>query len=272
MAVLRDSDGTVMRRLGEADLARCLERTAEAGWNQTANDWRLVFEIGEAVGLFRGEGLAATAAIVPHADGVGWICKVLTAQAERRKGHATRLMGWAVSRISELGRIAGLDATPLGAAVYGRLGFTTTQTLTRLGAQSVRPAPFPEAGAIRPLTADNLDDVRAYDCVRFGGDRSVLLRALLARRPDLGRVAWQGDAVAGFVLGRDGSKASHIGPVVANDDAVAMALIAGVAAGTGPTIINVMDARTNVRHWLVASGFAVQRPFLRMLRGCPAET
>ena len=71
-----------------------------------------------------------------------------------------------------------------------------------------------------------------------------------------------------MLLGREGRTASHLGPLIAEDDATALALLRRALNGIGGTVyIDIADAKGEVRRWLEASGFAQQRPFTRMLLG-----
>ena len=119
------------RPLQARDIEGCLRLVAEAGWNQTENDWLTILEIGEARGLFRQGQLIATAAIVRHGP-IGWICMVLVQTTEQRQGLATHLLKWAVQRLDEIGLTPGLDATPAGREVYLKLGFEDIYGVTRL--------------------------------------------------------------------------------------------------------------------------------------------
>lgn len=258
------------RRLGEADLPGCLALSEEAGWNQTAADWRAVFALGEVQGLVRGDRLIASAAVLPWPGPFGWICMVLVAGAERRRGHATRLLDWAVARLQELGRVPGLDATPAGRAVYLPRGFADVYPLTRLRASAPgRLVPPPEAPRPRPMRAADLPGVMALDAPVFGADRSGLLTALQARRPGLAFVAEEAaGGLAGFALGRAGRTATQIGPVVARDAGVALALVgAALAACAGPVCVDVPDRHAALGRALAGAGFTPERPFVRMLRG-----
>ena len=102
----------------------------------------------------------------------------------------------------------------------------------------------------------------------FGADRSALLARLRGRLPAAELVAERDGRIAGLLLGRDGRSASQIGPLVAEDDDVAQALLArALAAIDGPVYIDLADAKTALRAWLAACGFAAQRPLTRMLLG-----
>lgn len=256
------------RPLAIADLDACLRLVAEAGWNQTANDWQTIFEIGETRGLFEDGTLIASAAIVLHGP-VGWVCMVLVTPGAQRRGHATHLLNWAGDRLDELGLTPGLDATPAGRHVYLNLGYVDIYPITRM--QCDLPASHQGSAsgpAIRALTQDDLPALLALDQTAFGLDRGVLLASLIRRRPDLAAGIFDGDICLGFALAREGRRATQIGPVVARDEARAVALLHHVLDQcAGAVFIDVPDLHETMRAALEGRGFTVQRPFTRMLRG-----
>src|SRR5436189_144773 len=79
---------------------------------------------------------------------------------------------------------------------------------------------------VRGATPDDLQRICAYDRSRSGFARSPIVTHLLTRAPALARVAERADGtLAGYVLGRDGYRALHVGPVVAEDQATGLALL-----------------------------------------------
>ncbi|WP_374441488.1 GNAT family N-acetyltransferase [Stella sp.] len=260
---------TEPRALAPEDAAALTGLSAEAGWNQTADDWRVILEHGAGEGVFAADGRPlASACAVPLTPRSRWICMVLVTPSARRQGHATRLMARQIAAVEGQGLVPGLDATELGRPVYERLGFRPLFALSRLGADAPHwPAADPGVG-LRPIGADDLPAVAAYDARATGSDRLFLLAHLRTRRPAAAWLAERGGRIAGFVLGRDGVRASGIGPVVADDPATAAALTAAAGRATpGPTMIDVPDGRTAFAAALAAAGFARQRGFTRMVKG-----
>ncbi len=82
-------------------------------------------------------------------------------------------------------------------------------------------------------------------------------------------MAERGDgSVAGYSLGRDGHRATHIGPVVAEDEAIGLALLSrALAAVHGPAILDVPDQHETIRQWLRRRAPRRRARFMRMLRG-----
>ena len=243
--------------------------SAEMGWNQTAADWRLMLETGEGIGQLTAEGeLVASAVILPYGNRLAWIGMVLTTGAFQRRGLATANLCWAIRRCEELGLVAGLDATPAGREVYRPLGFSDLLGLTRFRADApALTADAPGEVTLRPMLVDDVDRVASADADAFGAERHHLIAYLREAGPEVGWIAGRGPDLEGFVLGRPGRLARHVGPLCARDVVVARALLA-VALGDRqkPVSIDVPDGQSAFVAWLEACGFAPVRPFTRMLK------
>ena len=67
---------------------------------------------------------------------------------------------------------------------------------------------------------------------------------------------------------RDRREVTQIGPVTAEDENIAIALIYRALNGmAGGAVIDATEHQTGVIGWLKGSGFSFQRPYIRMLRG-----
>lgn len=249
-------DGAAPVILSPDDVAQAMELSAEAGWNQLPADWRLFMAHGKVFGLFDGEVLVATAAIMPYGEDFAWIGMVLTRKDWRGRGFGTALLKACIAELEASGRTALLDATPAGEPLYRSLGFADGERFTRWQGMGGGAAATPAAADPAALTAAN---------AAFGADRTPLLIDFSARCPAARRSAPQGAAHA---FGRDGRIATQIGPVVGVDEAEVADLVeAVVAALGGPVFLDVADSRPLLVERLRALGFARQRPFLRMKKG-----
>ena len=243
----------------------------EARWNQLAADWRVFLEVGRLYAAETDQGrIIATTATLPF-GGFAWISMVLVRSDYRRRGLATKLMQWAMRDLAADDLVPVLDATPDGRAVYRRLGFEDSWGFQRLRRErrgaSAMLAP-PAGVTVRPLAQADWPALCAYDAAAFGAGRSAVLAGMRGRLPAADLVAMRSDSVAGFLLGRDGGLAAHIGPLIADDDAIARALVAhALDAIEGPLFIDLADSKAALRSFLDAQGFAAVRPFTRMLYG-----
>ena len=289
------SEALAIERLGLGDVAGGLALSDAARWNQTADDWALFIAGGAAFGVRDEAGtLIATAAALPYDAVTGWISMVLVDAAHRHRGIASQLVDACVATLCDAGRIAVLDATPAGAAVYARIGFVAGFAFERWegeGAATMTapdpksdgapsPSPDPESdSAQRGFDSRDDDGVSgasssrssqaetliALDRDACGVDRGPLLRSFVSRP---GTRAWLAERGAGFALRRAGRRAAQVGPIVAADEAVALELLQIALDSTaGRAFIDVPVHRTAVAAALTRRGFVRQRPFVRMALG-----
>jgi GNAT superfamily N-acetyltransferase len=264
--------GIASRSLHEADLQAALALSQEAGWNQNTADWRIFLELGHVIGLIRQDGrLVATAATLPHGDAFGWISMVLVTASERRRGLARWLLRRSMDDLLAKNLVPVLDATPAGRTVYVGLGFQDCWTMRRLVTRSARPESLisPKSDAsIRPMRHEDWPAIVALDTDVFGGDRSGLLRHVAERLPGAAFVAERGGRIAGYLLGRDGRNMGQLGPLAAENEKIATALLdRAIAAVPVPLAIDVPDRHGGLGEWLGELGYKVERPLTRMVYG-----
>jgi GNAT superfamily N-acetyltransferase len=259
--------GISARPLAAADLEAAMALVTEARWNQTHADWQLFLKLGHAVALTRNGLPIATAAILPYTPRLAWISMVLVAVAERRQGLARWLLRHCVEEIVRRGLVPALDATPAGRGVYLELGFHDTWTMQRFVGRADRFAVADcKSFEIRRLEEDDWPHIIAFDRGVFGVDRSAVLRLLGQRLPQASFVAFRDGRVTGFALGRDGRVMTQLGPVMAEDDHTAIALVAeALSALSGAVAIDVPDRHVVLTEWLAQRGFSIERPFTRMV-------
>jgi GNAT superfamily N-acetyltransferase len=263
--------------LRAAELGDAAALVAEAGWNQVAADWRIFLELGMVYALRNDAGrVIATAATLSYGGRFAWISMVLVAGTYRRQGLARKLMNRCIQDLTAAEIVPVLDATPAGRSVYLALGFRDAWSYHRLAGRGTSkgslPPPVPPGLHIQPIDDPTFEELCRYDATVFGADRSAVLARLRGRVPAAELVALRGDRVCGFLLGRDGRSAQQLGPLVAEDAAIAQALVArGLAALDGPIYIDLADAKAPLRAWLTELGFAAQRPLTRMLHRRPTS-
>jgi hypothetical protein len=254
------------------DLDGALTLSTTIGWNQRAEDWRMLLHIAPA-GSF---AAVADGRVVGTAIGIdygrfGWIAMMLVDPGFRGRGLGARLLQRAMKALPPTLPLR-LDATPLGRPLYQRFGFEDDVVLSRY----VADAPAGEdlavrhatAASIRPLTAAELPSVTEQDTLVFGGHRRKVIEWMVDGAP---KYAWVADDNGGrpqYCLGRAGRIFDQIGPVVARDPEVAKALVEAALrhAATQPAVIDAFDARETFAAWLRSAGFRAQRPLYRMCR------
>ncbi len=108
--------------------------STEAGWNQTADDWRMLIDLSPQGCLaieIDGE-IASTTTLTCYGTRLAWVGMVLTRIKHRGHGYAMRLLKESLRVADELGiESVKLDATDLGQPLYEKLGFRAEQTVER---------------------------------------------------------------------------------------------------------------------------------------------
>ena len=172
------SNDPILRKLTTADISGALALSTEAGWNQTADDWRMLIELSpQGCIAIEVEGeVVSTATLTCYGTKLAWIGMVLTRIKYRGRGFAMRLLKECLGLADELGiESVKLDATNLGQPLYEKLGFRAEQAVERwwrAGREDAMPPSVPPPSS---------NDWQSADQNAFGVDRSALL-AKLARR------------------------------------------------------------------------------------------
>ncbi len=254
-----------MITLSEIEQAHAL--STEAGWNQTANDWRRIVTLAReaSFSITVGGKLAATTVAIRYSPRLAWIGMVLTTEAQRGKGFAGRLMRQALESLDREGvSCVKLDATELGRPVYARLGFVDERPVTRFW----REPGGGRADSLGPVIQTGWSDfVLQLDREMFGADRSALLRLLADEEmyvlPD-----------AGFAFARPGRTAWHYGPAVARDSTAAGGLLAAFLERHGghASILDACEGHREAVKLAETAGYRPARRLMRMSRGdAPCE-
>jgi GNAT superfamily N-acetyltransferase len=239
---------------------------AEAGWNQTPADWHIFLNLGQALSARADDGtLVGTAATLPYTGGFGWISMVLVAKAWRRQGIGTRLLNRCVELLRELSSIPMLDATPAGREVYLRLGFRDLWSMTRWRRAAAVDSRS-DATNVRLLEDRDSAQVVTLDTAAFGCNRENLLSRLRDRSREFACAADTNGQIRGFLLGRNGRVATHFGPIVAENEHTAAALVDFACQRvSSPVMLDVPDQHHGFAPWLENYGFVKERPLMRMI-------
>jgi GNAT superfamily N-acetyltransferase len=264
-------------QLEVADAVALCPLSQEAGWNQVAQDWRLMLTLGRGFGArARDGGWIGSALTLPLGPRLAWISMVLVTKPARSRGLGTALLSACLAAAQASGRVAGLDATEFGRPIYLPLGFHDIFTLARWHLDVPQGGPVAAPAGLRVCAAGRADlaAIVAYDRPRSGFCRAAILADLLSRSAGFAHLASApGGALAGFVLGREGHRRWHIGPIVAEDEATALTLLSTAAARLGqPLLVDVPERHGRVRDWLAAQGATAPRRFSRMLRGLSGDS
>ncbi|HEV8037669.1 MAG TPA: GNAT family N-acetyltransferase [Bryobacteraceae bacterium] len=239
-----------MRLLGQQDIAVAAELSADAGWNQTPDDWRMLLQLNpeNCFGIDADGQLVSTATLICYGVQLAWIGMVLTNRNYRRRGFARSLLLHAIQRADELGvESLKLDATDQGQPLYESLGFRAEQPVERWW----RPG-GPSGAGPSPANLPN-HDIQAY-----ATDRSQLLLALTQRS----KVQAGPD---GFCLSRPGRRANYIGPCISRSPDFARHSIHVCASEE--SYWDLLPQNQSALALATELGFQPQRKLIRMVRG-----
>ena len=266
-----------------ADLPFADSVRAQAGWNQTLDDWRRLMAM-EPDGCFVAEwdgARAGTATTTVYGMELAWIGMVLVHPDYRRRGIGQALLGRCIEHLHARGvRCIKLDATPLGKPVYDGLGFKAEWTLTRWEGAISDPRRPGLDSSLRNWRGADARLVHSLDIAAFGVSRHRLLE-VLAPQSRCALVAEQmPGGIAGYGLMRNGSRALYLGPIAAESSEIALRLLdalMGRCGATGAKKIywDIPDTNAAMVAWARQSGFTAQRTLTRMYLGentAPGET
>jgi GNAT superfamily N-acetyltransferase len=258
----------LIRTMRPADIPAGLRLCRASGWNQTERDWQhfLTTAPDGALVAVEDDQVIGSVATLPYGP-FAWISMVLVDPHARRRGLGTLLLERGLALIPDE-VTARLDATPAGEVIYRRLGFSGEYALARWFVDASRMSGVPTTNA-RPIAPDDWSVILETDACVFGASRTQLLERLAGEAPEYAWVVQDENGVQGYVFGRHGSLRDHIGPLIAESAEIAEQLL-DACLGVKPERDVFIDAPDDQQSWraaLVARGFALERPFLRMHRG-----
>jgi GNAT superfamily N-acetyltransferase len=245
-----------IRSMTAADLEFADSLRAMAGWNQTVRDWRRFLEL-DPNGCFiaeRGGRSAGTATTIRYENKIAWIGMVLVHPEQRRHGIGRGLLLHCIEYLKACGvECIKLDATPLGKKLYDTLGFVDEWTMTRWRG-------VVESGVRKQCDEIDLQKIAEFDEAAFGANRLKFLKKLAADC----EIAFKKNM--GFAMRREGFRATHIGPVVANSAETAIELMHAMLR-PGEVIIDIPDRNGILSSWAQSKGLIPERPLTRMRLG-----
>lgn len=200
---------------------------------------------------------------------MGFVGNMVVAEAHRRRGVGSAILV-AINRfLTDAGCVRlELNATSAGRPLYERHGYASVgpSNVARVPRTALRPAA--DVG-LRAATTADLDELVAYDTPRFGGDRRRILALVVGGTPDLSCFVAERK---GAILGYAGLSASsgRLGPVLADEPAVAAALLADAferRADVDELRLNLPPGNRAGEAWLASLGVEIEAWDGRMARG-----
>ena len=308
------SENPHLRSLAADDVPAAMALVRQVGWNQTAADWMrflraqpdgcfaasagdqlvgtvttIIYELGDARAPDLAEAPPHRSTLASIAPGIGavircrpftrsrlaWIVMLIVDTAHRGRGLGPRLLERAVDYLDgQRVSCVKLDATPEGQPLYEKHGFVVEQAIERWELRRASPC---SATTERGHAAPAFEDIVGLDRQLFGADRGELLLSLAVEAPDLTIVLRQGRDVIGYACGRRGTRADHLGPWMARDEAAGEQVLQTFLERSDRPLVYVDCLADNAwsRRLAASKGFRLSRPLTRMYRGAnvaPGDT
>ncbi|MFB3788057.1 MAG: GNAT family N-acetyltransferase [bacterium] len=253
----------------EADFPDCQRLREQAGWNQTLTDWRrfLSFNPTGCFVAVLGERVVGTVCTIPYEDCFGWVAMVIVDREHRREGIGRALLLMGIEHLESRGLTVKLDATPQGKQLYDTLGFQDEYGAARYE-RHAESLPGEASRAERLRVAD-LDQLNEWDRMIFGASRMPVMQSYMEFFPEFAFCLREKGALRGYIMGREGTHAFHIGPWVADDPKSARRLLDTLLDFRKPEriFVDIVHPNPHATVLLESRGFRQQRPFIRMFRG-----
>ena len=258
-----------LRTLGIQDAVPALALSSAEGWNQTEKDWLFLIQNPENICLaYEIDGrLAGTATAIKFGNELAWIGMVLVHELHRGKGISKILLTRLLDDLKSC-RCIKLDATPAGQPVYEKLGFCEEYQVHRLirHPQSYVRSEHNTWQLPEKINVAFIEEIIDYDQKNYGVDRSQLITYLIREYPESAWMIKDKGKVAGFVLGRNGSRFHHLGPMTADSVEISKALFSHILPNFNgqPLVADVSGNQPEMLEWLKTAGFILSRSFMRM--------
>ena len=222
------------RPMTRADLDTVLDWAAAEGWNPGTDDTD-AFLAADPHGFFVAEANGAPVAaisVVNHSDTFAFLGLYLCLPSHRGPGIAHALWQHALAHAGT--RTVGLDGVPAQQANYARSGFAHAGETVRYAGR----VPGARDTGIRRATEADVATMIALETHASGWSKPAYLDAWVRQTPNRASFVSERDGnVAGMATVRRCREGAKIGPLVAADEEMALALIAHAAAEMGPDII-----------------------------------
>lgn len=256
-----------LEAMTEADLDEAQALTTSFNWPHTVEDWSFAFGLGEGHVAREGRRLLGTCLTWRLASGVSTLGLLAVAEEAQGQGLGRALLRRALDDQKE--QTVLLHATHQAIDLYQTEGFEPIGKVRQLqGIVRSLPSKFaPSVSICDPSqTSVNLERLQALDHEATGVERRALLEAL---RP-LARLAWLGpeDNPSGFAFIRRFGRGQVIGPVIAQSEADACALVCALLDTQVDRFVRI-DVTENLSglDWLTACGLSEVDQVLAMSNG-----
>ena len=263
----------MIRRLQPDDLPAALKLTQAEQWSHRLEDWEFNYRLGRGWVVCDEEGgaLLGTASWWAYGEAFGSVGLVVVDRQQQGKGIGRRLMNLIIDEAGS--RALQLVATKAGLKLYQQCGFREVGGIEqRQGVAAPQSSALaPSAVTLRAVVPSDLAALCDLDSAAFGAARHEVIGAAAAA--GAGVVAEHGGRPTGFALVRQSGRGAHIGPIIAPDETLAIALIQHLLrSSSGFTRVDTPSDARRLATWLEAAGLVRVDEVTVMVRGTRPES
>ncbi|MDP3257514.1 MAG: GNAT family N-acetyltransferase [Bosea sp. (in: a-proteobacteria)] len=213
-----------IRPMAESDLDQLHQLSIGVGWPHRPEDWRLVIGLGHGIVACDAIGRVLGSAMWwPFGERFATVGMVITSPRLQAQGAGRELMEMIFAQTGS--RDLRLTSTKAGYRLYRSLGFEPIGRIFQHQGKALPPhGPVAAAPGLRQVVPGDLDALAALDASAYGADRRQAIAAALLLA-SVGTLVERDGAVVGFALCRPFGRGHVVGPIVAEDDAMAIALL-----------------------------------------------
>ena len=240
-------------RMEPGHLADAHALSAAVGWPYRIEDWAMALDLGHGLVALDGSSVFGSIMWWPFGESHATLGSIIVSPGRQGQGHGRRLMEAALAETGA--RAIFLNATREGLPLYTKMGFREVgmvcqhQGVPHRNGRDVTV----HGGRIRALSHDDIADTVALDARATGWQREMLLRRIIADGE--GMISETGGRIDGYALCRRFGRGHVIGPVVADDEQVARALISVWMDRHSDGFVRVDTPSSNgLSDWLVSQG------------------
>ncbi len=222
--------GYQVRTMRRSDLDIAVGWAAGESWNPGRRDadafWAADPE-GFLIGELDGTPIACIS-VVDYPPSYGFLGFYIVRPEFRGHGHGIAIWRAGLARLA--GRTVGLDGVVDQQENYRKSGFVLAWNNARWRLER----PVEAAGGTLDATTLPFPALLAYDSRHFGATRAAFLSAWLALPGTVARAVVIDGAIRGYGVVRPSQQGFKIGPLFAEDEAVAARIFADLAAAAAP--------------------------------------
>jgi ribosomal protein S18 acetylase RimI-like enzyme len=232
-----------VREMSRSELAIALSWANDEGWNPGQTDLEPFFEAdngGFFMGFLDGNPISCISAVKYSTD-FAFIGFYIVKAEFRGMGYGLKTWDHAMQRVATCN--LGLDAVPEQVEKYKASGFCAAHRTYRFRGVFPSSSVDDQSHEIQDLGPEDFESLLRYDRTAFPADRPAFLRAWIRQPATSALACTRAGQLAGYGVVRRAQDGFRIGPLFADDDAAAEALLralgarAAAAEATGPAAI-----------------------------------